>query len=375
MPELAPWLQINPLAGVPMFLQGYGQGASVGESRRRSEERAYEADLQAAAQQERNEILREARQIQAKEFAENLKLKQEAAQRAAKMAAIRLEGQQGLERDLQSGMTFQQAFPRHAPKLLFEEPASMAQIFAQTQPKQYAPSEFERRMEYALRKGFVSPEEAPTLTRESFLGPTESTEMTMDEQGRPSLKIVKGRGAQGQAGPTTAVRTDIQKRLLGFEKGVSMANRLLSKLRPENVGLAGWAHEVVVDETLAQAFPELANKQNVSARTLMGIFNETMLKTLKADSQLNKEEEKRILRVLPKLTGRESFPSAVTKIESTLEELRDLSKIDARVSGVQLPPSLMSPEDIRSEVGKSLTLEQAMQLIRQYHPNFRPNAR
>lgn len=250
----------------------------------------------------------------------------------------------------------------------------MAQIFAQTQPKQFAPSELERSMEYALGKGFITREEAPTLAREHFLGPYESMEASTDASGGHTFRMLKGRGAT-QAGPTTAVRTDIQKRLLGFEKGVSMANRLLSKLRPENVGLAGWAHEVVVDETLAQAFPELANKQNVSARTLMGIFNETMLKTLKADSQLNKEEEKRILRVLPKLTGRESFPSAVTKIESTLEELRDLSKIDARVSGVQLPPSLMSPEDIRSEVGKSLTLEQAMQLIRQYHPNFRPNAR
>ena len=136
MPEAAipPWMQSNPLAGIPLFLQGYGQGAQAGESQRRGEERAYEAELQQAAQQERNEILREAKQIQAQEFAENLKLKQETAQRAAREAAVQLEGQQGLEKDLQSGMTFQEAFPRWATKILYKHPQSLTQVMRQLQP-------------------------------------------------------------------------------------------------------------------------------------------------------------------------------------------------------------------------------------------------
>lgn len=138
MPEasIPPWMQTNPLAGIPLYLQGYGQGAQVGESQRRAEARNYEAELQQAAAQERNEILREAKRIQAAEFAENLKLKQEQAQQAAREAAVQLEGQQGLEKDLQSGIPFQEAFPRWATKILYKHPQSLTQVLNQLTPRQ-----------------------------------------------------------------------------------------------------------------------------------------------------------------------------------------------------------------------------------------------
>jgi len=136
MPEaqIPPWMVSNPLAGIPFFLSGYGQGSQAGESRRRGEQYAYELELQQAAQQERNEILREAKQIQAQEFAESLKLKQDEAARAARTAAIRLEGQQGMEKDIQSGMGFEEAITRHASKLFHEEPQALSNLLRQLQP-------------------------------------------------------------------------------------------------------------------------------------------------------------------------------------------------------------------------------------------------
>jgi hypothetical protein len=233
----------------------------------------------------------------------------------------------------------------------------------------------ERDLNFMIGQGYITPEGAAALAREKFLGPTETMEMSTDEQGRPVVKVIKGRGGTSAGGPTMAVKTDVQKRLIGFEKSIGMSEKLLSVLKPENVGVAGWLHEVAVDQGLAQAFPELASKQNVSARTLLRIFNETMLRTLKADSQLNKAEEQRILSALPKTGANESLPSATAKIERTMEELRGFARTDAQALGIPLPKPLMSPEDIRAEVGKSLTPEQALQLLKRYHPHFRPDAR
>jgi hypothetical protein len=142
MPEIPPWMNINPLQAVPFFLQGYGQGAQTGEAQRRAEQVSYEQSLQEAAQQERNALLREAKQIQAQEFAATLQLKQEQARQAAAEATIQLEGRQGLEKGMAAriaqGMSapeaFRQELPLWAPKLLYKHPPALADVMRELQP-------------------------------------------------------------------------------------------------------------------------------------------------------------------------------------------------------------------------------------------------
>lgn len=142
---IPPWLESNPAAPAHAFLQAFGQGAQVGESNRRADQADIEssrradqsaAELEFRRQQEErvNRLKETAQQIQLAEFGQNLRLKQEAADRAAKTAAIQLEGATGLQADLDAGMTIDKAFPKWATKILAAHPQSIGTSIKALQP-------------------------------------------------------------------------------------------------------------------------------------------------------------------------------------------------------------------------------------------------
>lgn len=141
--DIPPWLNSNPAAPAENYLRAYGQGAQIGEANRRGEQTDTELNLRASAQEfqqqqeERMSKLREtAQQIQLAEFGQNLQLKKIAAERQQKIAALQLEGQQGLQDDLDSGMTLEEAFPKWAPKLLASHPEAIGREAKALRPNQ-----------------------------------------------------------------------------------------------------------------------------------------------------------------------------------------------------------------------------------------------
>jgi hypothetical protein len=116
--SIPPWIsRIDPIAPVPMFLQGYGQGASVGTSRRVGEQQAAEfaqrqAFLQAQAALE-NELRREIADQRAAEFTANLRIEQQKAERESANAAEQALAMRQYKADIQAGMSEAQAAARN----------------------------------------------------------------------------------------------------------------------------------------------------------------------------------------------------------------------------------------------------------------------
>ncbi len=361
MPEIPPWMNVSPLAPVPMYLQGFGQGAQIGESRRRAEMVAYEQQLQQQAQQERNEILREARQIQAQEFAQTLKLKQDEAARSARQAAEQLEGRRGFERDVQlrisQGMepaeAMRQSLPLHASKLFAGQEQSLAQVLGQMKPKEYAPSELERSMQYALGQGFITKEEAPTLAREHFLGPTESMEMTTDESGRPVYRMTKGRGAaMKQAGaPTVAFQTKLQEQLHSYDNSMALLSHVEQNMNQGDFGLRGMAKELKT--RIGGQFGLDVPPEQLDVRNTLKQLRSDLFKALRSDSNIAEAERKNIEKMIPEVEMfdvMESLPNAVGKLVTVKRTLMERSRTAAQRLGVPPPMWTMTAPEIKALV-------------------------
>lgn len=207
------------------------------------------------------------------------------------------------------------------------------------------------------------------LLEGTMLAPTETIETFTDDMGNQGVRVVRG-GVGASSELTTASKTDFQKRLLNFENMSGMSKRLLEALGPLDVGIAGWGQQVLVNEGLAQFFPGLASQSTTDVRSLLGTFNENMIKALKADAQVNKQEEARILSILPKPGPNESLPSATAKIVRAMREIHSLSLPVAKRLGQPVPAFPLSAEEIRElyKTGKLTDKDLIRELLNTYHP-------
>lgn len=206
------------------------------------------------------------------------------------------------------------------------------------------------------------------LIRSKFTAPTESIVTGVDEQGRPTVSITRGPNAgKAPSALTTATQGQLQQRAIGFEKTMNTASQLLGKLTPDMVGVRGLLGDVVVDNTLAQQFPELANKDRIDGRTLLRVFNESIIKTLKVDAQVNRDEEKRLLAALPDAGAITSLPAAQQKIKTFMGLMRDQARIDSKAAGTPVPQWALSFDELvqKTKAGE-MTKEQAYQLMDKY---------
>lgn len=207
-----------------------------------------------------------------------------------------------------------------------------------------------------------------TLLEGTMLAPTETIETFTDDMGNQGVRVV--RGGTTASGLTTAATTDLQKRMLNFENMSGMSKRLLEAIGPLDIGIAGWGQQVIVNEGLAQFFPGLASQSTTDARSLLGTFNESMIKALKADAQVNKQEEKRILSVLPKAGPNESLPSATAKIVRAMREIHSLSMPVYKRLGQPEPKFPLSADEIKAlyKSGKLTDMNLLRELLNTYHP-------
>jgi hypothetical protein len=134
MANLPNWISIDPLASIPRFLQGFAQGASVGESLRHGEQRAAEqADVNARFTQELSQ--REANAQ--REYA----LREQVEQEKAKVAARNLVGMQEYQSLVASGVPKDKALMHAAPNLFYQQPEKLTSAMHQlAQEEQQAKS-------------------------------------------------------------------------------------------------------------------------------------------------------------------------------------------------------------------------------------------
>jgi hypothetical protein len=205
------------------------------------------------------------------------------------------------------------------------------------------------------------------LVEAGVLGPQETIETTVDPGGSTVTRII--RGGKAPQGLTPATASQVQQRMIGFEKALGRGAELFSKLSPAMVGVRGLLGEVVVDRGLAQVFPELADKERISGRTLLKMFNQNMMRTLRSDAQMNQKEEHRIEGLLASASAAESLPRAREILETVFDDLRAQATVDAKAAGLPLPDWAWTKDEIvaKAKTGE-FTRDKAMELLMRYHP-------
>lgn len=389
---LPPWLAIDPLAPVGRYLQGYQIGASQGQAaaaqRRAEQAAALSAQQQSEEMAFRREQAAQVAQIRQQEQALNaqkfgleLRTKQKEYEIAAEEAAKQLEGMRGFQKNKAAGMPDAQNLMENAPNLFWRHPERLAQAIHQLTPQ---PTTTERdvtmadtlkRSAAALRQagdipGAESAEYKLSLAEGKLLGPTETIETTPEGV----VRIVRG-GRAGTPGLTTATQGQIQQRLIGFEKALNMESELERVIKPDMFGVRGMVGSILVDKGLAQAFPELADGQRIEATALLRVFNESIIKTMKADAQVNRDEEKRLLAAVPDPnTFIESYKSAQGKLNALKKVLKGMAEVDVKALGGKTKPGfLMSYDEIVDAVrNRTLSREEAGRLIWQHHKDKLP---
>jgi len=131
---IPPWLQINPVEPVSRLLEGYRAGLSASEAQTAAAQRAQSMAIAQEQAAENARLRQEQHQLDVQRFGLELKLKEQQAEREAQEAAMQLEGQKGLEKDLSQGIPLQQAFVKWAPKLLYRHPERLAQSIHDLSP-------------------------------------------------------------------------------------------------------------------------------------------------------------------------------------------------------------------------------------------------
>ena len=168
--------------------------------------------------------------------------------------------------------------------------------------------------------------------------------MTMgyDDQGRPIMTM--GKGSQ----PTVATQTMAQGKLLQYENATQLMNWLSNNLTDSHVGVAGAAGEFLVDKTLEQVLPGVANKDRIKARTTLIGLRETLLREMSDDrtGRFSVADRNEIEKALPSSGMFESKTDAMERINRVREILADRGKVYARSMGVKPPTWTLSEDEI-----------------------------
>lgn len=274
-------------------------------------------------------------------------------------AAIRFQHMRAAQRMRESGATEEQIWGSLGLGMVYNNPNAYVSRMGQLTP---TPDPY--LTNYGGRDFVVhGKNKAVTQVREPSSG--ETIETGVDATGQPFSRITRGGKAAG--GLTVATQGQVQQRLIGFEKSIGTAAELHSKLTPEMLGVKGLLGDIVVDRGLAQISPELANTKRINGRTLLRVFNEQIIKSLKVDAQVNRDEERRLLAALPDAGAVSSLPEAQEKIRTFMGLIRDQARVDAQKSGVPIPNWALSLDDIARKVkAKQMSEAEAIALMERY---------
>lgn len=237
--------------------------------------------------------------------------------------------------------------------------------------KQYTPSDLEKSLTYMIGQGYITQEEAATLGKEKFLGPSETMEMSTDEQGRPIVKIIKGRSATAQvSGPTTAVKTDLQKDINNTRQALPLMADLEKNLRAEDVGLRGVVGETVMDRLLPQFGAGTLDPKRTDNRTKLRTLVQSMLRQISPDNRFTNEDRKRIEEIMPDLGVLENVDRAkqvLSELSKVFSE-RNVRDMQALKAPLEMPQ--MSNEEIAAAVRMNLIdRNAALEFFRQFRAN------
>lgn len=204
-------------------------------------------------------------------------------------------------------------------------------------------------------------ERKAALLEAKFLGPQERIEVNPD--GTVSIQ-------KGGSPVSLATGSQIQQRLIANEKAIGVGLSAAAKISPASLGVAGTVNQIIVNEGLAQIFPELKRDDVAEARAVLGLFNERVIKAVASDPRISDRDVKRLERILPKLGPLESVASANTKIANFMRQMREDARVDSKAGGLPTPDWALTPQEIQQKVQSGeWPRDKAATVLRQYFTN------
>lgn len=202
---------------------------------------------------------------------------------------------------------------------------------------------------------------------------SESTlQVGFDDQGRPIFTQRTGptEGDSRIGNATVATQSQLQQDLVKKEKSLLLLNRLKSSIRPEDIGIKGVLGETIVDRSIAQFFPEYANKERISNRVLIGLVREGLLKQVSDDTRFSVQDRKAIEKLLPSSGFIESYPAMIENINELEKTIRERASINAQELGTT-PGFLKSPEELKQAVQDgTMKAEEAADILTKFYPDL-----
>lgn len=218
----------------------------------------------------------------------------------------------------------------------------------------------------------VNPERAKqfrtnaALLRSKFTSPTETIETSVDEQGRPSVRITRGPDA-GKAGIGGAARTMVDKQMIGMENSMELLGDLSTNLRQEDLGIRGVIGENVMDRLLPQFGFKTQDLERADNRTKLKAAIQGMVRLISSDDRFSNEDRKRAEDVMVSPGWNEDIGRAKVAISTLQEIFRNRARVNANATKQPVPAWALNATDIATKVqAGELTREQALELMRKY---------
>jgi len=340
---IPPWLNIDPVAPVGRYLEGYRTGLSAAEAQAAQAARAQQMALAQQQAAELNAYRQEQQAAEVKHWEDQLRLQQAKDQREAQKAAQQMRGMAGAKAMLDAGEEWPKILAAWGPDIFAGEPQAMASAMHAVQPPRAA----------TFGK---TPEGYPIVT-----GPTGAVQFYPKDLRE---------GIAGEPPLTTAVKGRLQTGLLQGEKAAELGTELWNKLSPKSIGLLGNINRVAINEGLAQFFPGIKISSVSDVQSLLANFNEKAVAAITAsgDKRVSNADMARYMKMLPKSSPGESLDSARAKIATFIDELRRESIKDAERLGVPRPEWTLTKEEIiRAYQKGELSEQKTEELLRRYH--------
>lgn len=175
--------------------------------------------------------------------------------------------------------------------------------------------------------------------------------------GEVTAELISGGGS---GGATTATRTAGQKRLAGYELTVEGIQDVVTKLRPDDVGVRGVIGENIFDTWVEQLVPGTRSTERIENRAALRMLSEQVIEGVSADTsgRFSDADVKRLREISGSLGASKSVGEIKDRLGEVNRVIRDRARTYAERTGQPVPDFAKTDPEV---VGEYETQKTAIQ--------------
>lgn len=175
--------------------------------------------------------------------------------------------------------------------------------------------------------------------------------MEIDEDGVARLPAQNFNEAARRAGIPSGVKTDMMQQIAATAGAFEVGRKLLPLLTPENVGVRGMLSRKLEEQGLAQIFPGMKIGSATETLSVASNFRAGLVRALRSDSNINKDEREQIIEGLPTPENMlSSVQDSKIKLATQLELAAIKSRAAANSIGKPITPFYLKIDEIEQMI-------------------------